>query len=136
MSADREILLVYDGECPACNFYCELARITESVGKLTLVNAREQSDAMDKITAAGLDTDQGMVLMLDDKMYYGAEAIQMLSLLSTRISVFNRLSYHVFRSRRVASILYPMLRTCRNLLLKFLRKSKINNLATHNNENF
>ncbi len=133
MSADREILLVYDNECPACNFYCELARIDESVGKLTLVNAREHSDTMDKITAAGLDIDQGMVLMLDDQIYYGAEAIQMLSLLSTRIGVFNRLSYHVFRSKRVASVLYPMLRTCRNLLLKLLRKSKINNLAMHNN---
>jgi len=74
--------------------------------------------------------------MLDDEIYFGAEAIQMLSLLSTRISVFNRLAYHVFRSRRVAKVLYPMLRTCRNLLLKLLRKSKINNLAKRNNENF
>lgn len=108
----------------------------KSVGKLTLVNARERSDAMDKITAAGLDIDQGMVLILDDEIYYGAEAIQMLSLSSTRIGVFNRLAYHVFRSRKVAKILYPLLRTCRNLLLKLLRKSKINNLNLQNNKNF
>lgn len=136
MSAGREILLVYDKECPACNFYCELARIDHSVGNLTLVNAREQSGAMDKITAAGLDIDQGMALLLDDEIYYGAEAIQMLSLLSSRIGIFNRFAYFVFRSRRVANILYPVLRACRNLLLKILRKSKINNLDLRNNERF
>jgi len=136
MSTDREILLVYDNECPACNFYCELARIDQSIGKLTLVDARERSDAMDKITAAGLDIDQGMVLILDDEIYYGAAAIQMLTLLSTRSGVFNRLAYHVFRSRSVANFLYPLFRSCRNLLLKLLRKSKINNLNLQNNKNF
>jgi uncharacterized Fe-S radical SAM superfamily protein PflX len=28
----EEILLVYDGECPACNAYCQVVRIKESVG--------------------------------------------------------------------------------------------------------
>ena len=56
--------------------------------------------------------------------------------MGSRSGVFNRLNYWMFRSPRVASVLYPMLRGLRNLLLKALRKSKINNLGKANNERF
>ena len=91
---------------------------------------------MDEITAAGLDIDQGMVLKVGDKLYYGADAIHSLSLMSTRSGLFNRLSYYFFRSEKVSAVSYPVLRSCRNLLLKFLRKSKINNLEAANNDRF
>lgn len=136
MSTDREILLVYDRQCPACDYYCNLARIRESVGRLVLVDARESGEIMQRITAAGLDIDEGMVLAIDDQLYYGADAIHMLSLLSTRSGVFNRLTYHLFRSRRAAALLYPVLKACRNLLLKILRRTRINNLGMPDNERF
>ena len=136
MSGNREILLVYDKECPACNFYCQLARIRETVGELGLVDARVASPAMEEITASGLDIDQGMVLIVGSEMYYGADAIHRLAMLSTRTGVFNRLSYHLFRSKRISRVLYPVLRSCRNLLLKILRKTKINNLNVAGNSKF
>ena len=136
MSNTQDILLVYDKECPACNYYCNLARIRASLGNLVLVNARDDSPVMREITAAGLDIDQGMVLKVGDKLYYGSDAINALSLMSTRSGVFNRLSYFFFRSEKVSAVLYPVLRACRNLLLKMLRKSKINNLGTANNDRF
>jgi predicted DCC family thiol-disulfide oxidoreductase YuxK len=132
----QDILLVYDKECPACNYYCNLARIRASVGYLVLVNARDDSPVMREITAAGLDIDQGMVLKVGDKLYYGSDAIHALSLMSTRSGIFNRLSFFFFRSEKVSAVLYPVLRACRNLLLKMLRKSKINNLGTVNNDRF
>ena len=136
MSEPQDILLVYDKECPACNYYCNLARIRESVGNLVLVDARDGGPVMDEITAAGLDIDQGMVLKVDDNLYYGADAIHSLSLMGTRSGVLNRLSYHLFRSKKVSVVVYPVLRSCRNLLLKMLRKSKINNLEYENNDRF
>jgi len=136
VTAKGEILLVYDKECPACNFYCQLARIRETVGKLVLVDAREPGPVMDEITAAGLDIDQGMVLKIGSELYYGSDAIHMLSMLSSRAGFFNRVAYHVFRSKRVARILYPILRTVRNLLLKMLRKTQINNLGLEGHERF
>ncbi len=136
MPDSQDILLVYDKECPACNYYCNLARIRASVGNLVLVNARVDSPVMREITAAGLDIDQGMVLKVADKLFYGSDAIHALSLMSTRSGVFNRLSFFFFRSGKVSAVLYPVLRACRNLLLKMLRKSKINNLGTVNNDRF
>ena len=130
------ILLVYDKDCPACNAYSQLVRIRQSVGELQLVNAREDSVVMRELTARGLDIDQGMVLLIGNNTYYGSDAIYMLSLLSSRSGIFNRLNYHLFKSRRVAKVLYPLLRGCRNMLLKLMRKRKINNLGLPDNDRF
>jgi predicted DCC family thiol-disulfide oxidoreductase YuxK len=132
----REILLVYDGECPLCNAYCKVARIRESLGTLKLIDARESSDVRDEMTAKGLDIDQGMALKVGDSLYYGSDAIFTLSLMSSRLGVFNRFNYWLFGSQRRAHLLYPLLRSCRNLLLKLLRRSKINNLGLPGNDRF
>jgi predicted DCC family thiol-disulfide oxidoreductase YuxK len=132
----EEILLVYDRECPACNAYCQIVKIRESVGDLRIVDARENSQVLQEITTQGLDIDQGMVLKLGNQLYYGSDAIHTLALIGSRSGVFNRLNYWAFKSKRVSSILYPFLRFCRNLLLKTLRKSKINNLKTKDNKKF
>lgn len=130
------IVLIYDKDCPACSAYSQLVRIRQSVGELTLINARDDSSIMQQITAQGLDIDQGMVLKMGDNLYYGADAIYMLSLLSSRSGLFNRLNYHLFKSRRVAKCLYPMLRAGRNMLLKLRGKRKINNLGLADNDRF
>ena len=136
MAEETDLFLVYDKECPACNYYCKLVRVRESVGNLVLVDARESSTLMNEITAAELDIDQGMVFIVGDRMYYGADAIHALSIMSTRSGVFNRVTYWVFKSKVLSSILYPMLRAARNLFLKILRKTKINNLNLENNDKF
>lgn len=129
MSPDeREILLVYDRECPVCEKYSQLVRIRKSVGDLKIIDARESSEALDEISRRGLDIDQGMVVRTGGQLYYGSDAIHVLSLMGTRTGVFNRLNYWIFRSRTVSRILYPLLRYFRNLLLKILGKTKINNL--------
>ncbi len=136
MAERDDILLVYDKQCPACHFYCNLVRLRESIGPLVLVDAREPSEVMDEITAARLDVDQGMVLKVGSTLHYGSDAIHMLSLLSTRSGVFNRLSYWCFRSKRVSGFVYPVLRAWRNFLLKTLRRNKINNLNIADNDKF
>jgi predicted DCC family thiol-disulfide oxidoreductase YuxK len=136
MAAKDPILLVYDKQCPACDFYCNLARIRADVGELKLVDARNAGPLLEEITRAGLDIDQGMVLKVGEKLYYGSDAIHALSLMSTRTGVFNRLAHWTFRSPRAAQILYPVLRALRNLLLKLLGKTKINNLGVPGNDRF
>jgi len=131
-----EILLVYDKECPVCNAYCQIVRIRESVGDLRIIDAREKSDILDEITAQGLDIDQGMVLKMGDQLYYGSDAIHALALKSSRSGLFNRLNYWIFQSKNISTWLYPLLRFFRNLLLKILGKTKINNLDIQDNEKF
>ena len=134
--SQEEILLVYDKECPACNSYCQIVRIRKSIGELKIINARESTEILREITEMGLDIDQGMVLKMNNQIYYGSDAIHTLALISSRSGIFNRLNYWIFKSKIRAYFLYPILRSCRNLLLKALRKSKINNMEIKGNERF
>ncbi len=128
--------LVYDWQCPACNLYCHLLCIREAGGQFRLVNARDNPEVMKEITARGFDIDQGMILKMNDQFYYGADAIHKLALIGSPSTVFNRFNIWIFRSRRRAELLYPVLRACRNFLLKLLRRTKINNLGLPDNERF
>ena len=136
MSEAPDILLVYDRQCPACEMYSTLTRIRESVGTLRLVDARDGGEVMQRITDAGLDIDEGMVLIVGDTMYYGAEAIHRLALMSTRSGFFNRLTAFSFATERRARWLYPVLKAGRNLLLKLLRRHRINNLDLPDRDRF
>jgi len=131
-----EILLIYDKECPACDTYCQIVRIRETVGDLKIIDARQKSEVLDEITELGLDIDQGMVLKMGGQLYYGSEAMHALALISSRSGLLNRINYWIFKSKSISSWLYPVLRLFRNLLLKMLRKTKINNLGAPDNERF
>jgi predicted DCC family thiol-disulfide oxidoreductase YuxK len=134
--AAGEILLVYDWQCPVCNIYCRLLHVRATAGRLRLVNARESSAVLQEITKAGLDIDQGMVAKMAGQLYYGSDAIHALALVSNRNDLFNRLTYYIFRSSQLSRVFYPGLRMCRNLLLKAMGKTKINNLKIEGNARF
>lgn len=133
---EKQVVLVYDRECPACEFYCQHVRIDPAHGTLQRIDARESSDILNKITSAGLDIDQGMVLETNGRLYYGADAIHELARRAPRAGIFHRFSRALFGSSFRAQLLYPILRTCRNLLLKLLGKTKINNLGKPHNDRF
>lgn len=130
----EDIWLVYDGECPVCKTYCKYIRIREAVGTLHLVDAREPGELMDEITRMGLDIDQGMVLKFKGAIYYGPDAIHMLTLLSTPSGVFNRINYYVFSTKVGSQIFYLLGKTFRTLLLKLLGISYIENLKKDSNK--
>jgi predicted DCC family thiol-disulfide oxidoreductase YuxK len=125
---DEGVWLVYDGECPVCRTYCSYIRIRQAAGQLHLVDARQPGTLMDEITAAGLDIDQGMVLKMSGQLYYGADAIHMLTLLSSPSGLFNRFNYYLFSTRLGSRILYPLGKAVRNLVLKVLGIRYIENL--------
>lgn len=129
-----DVWLVYDGECPVCKTYCTHARIRDAVGRLHLVDARQPGELMDEITAAGLDIDQGMVVKFEGILYYGPEAVCVLTLLSTPSGLFNRLSYWLFGSTGRARIFYPIGKAIRNLILKLLGIRYIENLSKSKQE--
>lgn len=134
--SDDQVMVVYDKQCPACDYYCNMVRIREAAGQLVLIDARDGGPIMDEITARGLDIDQGMVVKVGSELYYGPDAIHVLALMGTNRGLFNRMVYWAFRSRAAARIVYPILKTCRNLLLKILGKTRINNLGIAGNDRF
>ena len=132
----QKILLVYDTQCPACDFYCNLVRIRESVGELELVDARDNPPVMAEINQRGWDIDDGMVLKVGEQLYYGSDAIHALSLMGSKSGFFNRLSCWVFRSEGRAHFFYPILRGCRAVMLRMMGISRINNLNIEGRDRF
>lgn len=88
---------------------------------------------MNEITGLGLDIDQGMVLKFKDAIYYGPDAIHMLTLLSTPSGIFNRINYYIFSTKPGAKIAHPIGKAFRTLLLKLLGIQYIENLKKNSN---
>lgn len=128
MTDKTDIFLVYDSECPICDLHSRKTEIGDEHGHLVLVDAREESDLMDEITALGLDIDDGIALRKGGHVYHDVDAIHELAKMSSRKGLYNRMLGAAFSSRRLAGFFYPPLKACRNLLLKVLGRSRINNL--------
>ncbi len=136
MSDSPDIEVVYDKECPVCDYYCKRIDVRQSAGQLLHINARDDSEIMDEITALGLDIDEGMVVRVGDELHYGADAIHELARLSSGTGFVNAMSRLMFSSRRMSRALYPLFRFMRNMLLKILGKTRINNLRQAGNDRF
>ncbi len=124
-TASREVSIVYDGDCPFCQQYTKLLRLRKSAGAVNLVDARSSDPLVAETQSRGFDLNQGMVVVVAGQFHYGAEAMQVLALLSTRSGWFNRLNYWMFHHRTAATVLYPILRTGRNTVLRVLRRKPI-----------
>lgn len=120
-----EAALVYDGDCPFCSRYVKLLRLRDSIGPVALINAREGGPRVERLRELGYNLDGGFVLEWEDRIYHGADAINRLALLSTRSSLFNKVNAFVFKSRTASRVLYPVLRTGRDLTLLLMGRSKL-----------
>lgn len=117
--------LLYDGECPFCSRYVRHVRLRQSIGPITLANAREHATLVEEVRRLGFDVDTGMVLKLAGNYYHGADCIHALALLTTPSGWFNRLNSLMFRSATASKVLYPILRTGRNLTLRLLGRTRL-----------
>lgn len=127
-SSRRRLRLVYDGDCPICRRYVRWQRMRRDVGELELIDGRQDSQARRELDAQGIDLDQGFALQIGDRWYHGGDALHRLTLMGTRSGVFNRLMYRLFSSPQRTARLYPLLKACRNGLLRMLGIPPIDNL--------
>ena len=125
ITGDHSLTVIYDGECPFCSNFAQRLRLIESVGEILLVDARSNAAAVDRLTAAGHDINEGMVVIHRDQIHHGDDAMHVLALLSTRSDLFNRFNAWIFASPGRAKWLYPVFRGCRNAALRLLGRSKI-----------
>ena len=124
MTADG-LTIIYDGECPFCSSYVRMARLREAAGAVELVDAREGDPRVTEALDAGLDLDDGMVVLWRGERHYGDDAVHLIALLSGEGGLGNRLQRRVFRSRRAASALYPWLVRGRRLWLRLAGRAPI-----------
>ncbi|QBF33225.1 DCC1-like thiol-disulfide oxidoreductase family protein [Thalassococcus sp. S3] len=118
--------IIYDGECPFCARYVRMVRLRDAVGQVELIDARSHHPIISQIADAGLNLDDGMVVVMDGKLHHGDAAMTALAVMTTRSGLFNRLMRAMFANPRLARVLYPPLVAGRAIVLRLLGRRKIN----------
>lgn len=125
-SPDDEFALIYDQQCPVCSAYSAAVEVEGGAASgVRRIDARSDDALVRQAVEAGLDLDDGMVLVHDGKLYHGADALNRMALLAPRTGVRNRLNRLLFSNPTMSRVSYPVLRAGRNTLLRLLGRSKI-----------
>lgn len=118
--------IIYDGACPFCSSYVRMIRLRDAVGDIALINARETDNTIVReLLDNGYDLDAGMAVIYKGEIYHGAEALHMLTLISTRSGFFNRLTKLIFSHKRLTRLAYPFLRLMRTIAVTLKGKPRI-----------
>jgi predicted DCC family thiol-disulfide oxidoreductase YuxK len=123
----EELAIIYDRECPVCTAYsCAVAVDDRKASGVRRINARSADDELVRqAREAGLDLDDGMVVVHQGKLYHGADALNIMARLAPDRGFGNRLNKLLFGNRTIAHLSYPLLRAGRNTLLRILGRKKI-----------
>jgi predicted DCC family thiol-disulfide oxidoreductase YuxK len=120
------ITVIYDGDCPFCASYVSMMRLRETVGRVDLVNARDDDPRVREVQAAGYDLDEGMVVLWRGEVHFGDGAVHLLATLSGESKgLFNRVQRSVFRDRQRAARVYPVLAAGRRLFLRLVGRAPL-----------
>ena len=111
-------IFIYDGECPFCNHFAELLEIKSEITNIKILDGRKNLTLITSLLDKGYDIDKGAILLKDEEIFHGPEAINtickeinnpsssLLSLLST-----------VFKSSKRTKVLFPFLVRARRFAL-------------------
>ena len=122
-----ELALIFDRDCPVCTAYsCNVDVDQTQASGIRRINARDGDDNLVRMAKdAGLDLDDGMVVVHQGKLYHGADALNIMARMAPARGLGNRLNKMLFSNRTAARLSYPLLRAGRNTLLKLLGRKKI-----------
>ena len=112
--------LLYDGECPICAGFVKFAEFRRRHPKLKLLDARHEPELVAVHRRDGYDINGGMVLVVDGRLYYGADANTKLATYQSGLPPAKRLAMSA-----IGISPYPLLRGLRNALLRARGKSLI-----------
>lgn len=120
-----DLKIVYDGDCPFCSAYTRVTRLRAAVGDVEIIDARSDHPFVRDVKAMGYDLNEGMLAKYQDQLYFGADCMHLLALLSNRSGVLNKTIAVVMKQRQVARFLYPALRFGRNTTLRLMGRQRI-----------
>jgi predicted DCC family thiol-disulfide oxidoreductase YuxK len=116
--------LLYDGECPVCRRVVAWTRMKTARPNMVLLDARYEPDLVKYFRGMGLEINDGIVLSIDGKVHYGAEAMALLARLGEPDAAA-RLILAPFAHERVSRWSYPGLVSLRKLLLFLIGRKRI-----------
>ncbi|SNS17941.1 Protein of unknown function, DUF393 [Noviherbaspirillum humi] len=120
MVANTGVSIFFDGVCPFCHAYVRLLRLREVFAPVRLIDIRAMPELAEGLMQAGYDLEQGMLVLIGDAAYYGADAMHALALLSEPRRRLNCL-HRLLRCACRVGLLHPMFRLGRRMALRLCR---------------
>ena len=115
---NTNLTFIYDGECPFCNHFAELLELKSKINKISILDGRKNPKIIKSLLEKGYDIDRGAILLKDDDIFHGAEAINKIcNQINNPSGKLLKLLSNIFKSDTRTDLLFPMLVRARRLAL-------------------
>ena len=126
-------LFIYDGECPFCNHFAQLLELKSCLPEFEIVDGRKNLPLLSKLYNQGYDLNKGAILLSNENIMYGADAISWIcSMIKEPSDSLLELLRIIFTSNKRAHFLFPILLWGRRLSLTL--KGKVWKPVSKNNQ--
>ena len=125
--AEEYARLIFDGQCPFCQAYVATldSQNQNTQAGLNKVDARCTPELVEQLADKNIDINAGIVLIKGEELFQGAEALTILARGPAAKGGLNGLLHHLLRYRLLSILIYPVLRTLRNLYLRLSGRTAI-----------
>ena len=119
----KKVKLYYDDECPFCKEYSKYIELRKQYD-IEMCNARDNLDKIEEFRVKGYDINNGMIVEIEDDsmLYLGADAAKILDSMIAKKGFIDKSMSFIVKLPLFNSILYPILKAMRIVLLKLLGK--------------
>jgi len=115
---ESTLTFVYDGECPFCNHFAELLELKSKIKNIKIIDGREDPVLIRDLFKKGYDLDNGAILLKDEDIFHGAEAINTVcKLIKDPSSKLLGILSATFKSSLRTRFIFPFLVRARRLAL-------------------
>ena len=115
---NANLTFIYDGECPFCNHFAELLELKSKINKISILDGRKNPKIIKSLLEKGYDIDRGAILLKDDDIFHGAEAINKIcNQINNPSGRLLKLLSNIFKSDKRTNLLFPLLVRARRLAL-------------------
>ena len=114
----EDLTFIYDGECPFCNHFAELLEIKSNLKDIKIIDGRKNYKTIRSLFEKGYDLDKGAILLKNNSIYHGAEAINIVcELINNPSDNLLKILTNIFKSNKRTSFIFPFLVRARRLAL-------------------
>ena len=115
---NTNLTFIYDGECPFCNHFAELLELKSKINNITILDGRKNPKIIKSLLDKGYDIDRGAILLKDDDIFHGAEAINKIcNQINNPSDKLLKLLSNIFKSNKRTNLLFPFLVRARRFAL-------------------
>jgi len=115
---ESTLTFIYDGECPFCNHFAELLELKSKIKNISILDGRKNPELIKDLLNKGYDLDKGAILVKNNEIFHGANAINNIcKLINQPSSRLLEILSTTFKSSKRTKFIFPFLVTARRLAL-------------------